>query len=369
MKTKTVMTILFLISLVLYLGCINATGAKQPSERFKGYNKQRAKWTVGNLGKAYVEGDFVSYQLRIAKTSKVWGATEFSISFNFHQRSSEAIYVDGFDTSIDTGFQWSTGGFLPNGQPIPDPLWGTHIPTPEAGETWTSGPKIINYMNAWPPGTGDGTPPGSYPAKERYFTVSGIPWGEATTHIILFFRAHLALDIIWSEGLEQDLPTELDGDEFETWEAAWHGASFATGSSRHFFLQYEGVGDKTIPIPIAMYPSTVINGHKYVNLVLFDGWEITLTGELSLGPGLPTIPYNPPPVLTGTSPWTTGYFEFTGLIEGSYTVQEEGRSGYPHHKIETSGDGTVTGKGTWWVSFDLPEGGTQTVDFYNCHYW
>ncbi|MDH5449249.1 MAG: hypothetical protein OEX01_09660, partial [Candidatus Bathyarchaeota archaeon] len=65
MKTKTVMTILFLSSLILCLGCINATGAKEPSERFKGYNKQRDKWVVGNLGKAYVECDFVSYQLRI----------------------------------------------------------------------------------------------------------------------------------------------------------------------------------------------------------------------------------------------------------------------------------------------------------------
>ena len=317
-----------------------------------------------------MEGDFVSYQLRIDVSSKVWGATEFSISFNFHQRSSEAIYVDGFDTSEATGFQWSTEDFLPDGQEVPDPSWGTHIPTPEAGEPWISGPKITNYMDAWPPGTGDGTPPGSYPAEKRYFTVSGIPWEEATTHIILFFRAHLALDIIWSEGLEADLPTVLDGDEFEDWTDAWNGASYATGSSRHFFLEYEGIGDKTIPIPIAMYPSTTINGHKYVDGVLFDGWKITLTGELSLGPSLPPIPYNPPPVDTGTIPWTTGYFEFTGLIEGSYTVQEEDRYGYVHVGIVTSGDGTneVVNIPEGWVSFDLGQGGSHTVDFYNLEY-
>lgn len=364
------LTILFLGSFVLFLSSRNATEAKKSSECFKGYNKERNKWTTGNLGKAYVEGDFVSYQLRIDKTSKLWGATKFSISFNFHQRSSRAIYVDGFDTSEKTGFQWSTKDFLPNGTPTPPSGWGRHIPTPDAGEPWTSGPKITNYMDAWPPGTGDGMPLGSYPAKERYFTVSGIPWEEATSHITLFFRAHLALDIIWSEGLETALPTVLDGDEFETWIDAWKGASFATGSSRHFYLRYPGIGKRTIPIPIARYPATVINGHKYVNDAFFNGWEITLTGELSLGPGLPPIPYTPPSVFTGTSPWTTGYFEFTGLIGGSYTVQEEDRSGYVHEDILTSGDGTneVKDISEGRVSFDLAGGGMHKVDFYNSRY-
>ena len=375
MKTKTiaVMTILFLAILILCLGCISATGAKEPSERFKGYNKERDKWTVGNLGKAYVEGDFVSYQLRIDKASKVWKATEFSISFNFHQPSSGAIYVDGFDTSgnatdAGTGFQYSTGDFLSDGTETPSLGWGTHIPTPDAdGSLPTAEPRIDNYMDAWPPGTVDDG--GSVPAEKRYFTVVGLPWGSFTDHVILFFRAHLALDIIWSEGLEAALPTELDGDEFEGWTAEWNGASFATGSSRHFFLQYEGIGDKTIPIPIAMYPSTVINGHKYVNDALFDGWKITLTGNLSLD-AMPTIPYTPPPVYTGTSPWTTGYFEFTGLIEGSYTVQEEDRYGYVHENITTSGDGEneTINIPEGWVSFDLLGGGTHTVDFYNREY-
>lgn len=369
MKFKGITTILLLASLVLCFGCMNISEATDPSERFKGYNKQRDKWVVGNLGKDYVEGDFVSYQLRIDLDSKLWGATEFSISFNFHQPCSEAIYVDGFDTAIGTGFQWSTEDFLPDGKPIPDPGWGTHIPTPEAGETWASGPKITNFMNAWPPEIGDGTPSGSSPAKERYFTVYGIPWEEATTHILLFFRAHLALDIIWSEGLEADLPTRLDGDEFETWTASWHGASFATGSSRHFCLQVEEVGDKTIPIPIAKYPETLINGHKYVDDVLFNNWEITLTGELWLE-GLPPIPYNPSPVYTGAPPWTDGYFEFTGLVAGNYIVQEEDGNGYVHVDIVTSGDGTneIKNINEGWVSFDLGQGATHTVNFYNLEF-
>jgi len=374
MKTKMILaatTILFLTSLALYLSPKNATGAGLPSERFLGYNTEIGKWTTGNLGKAYVEGDWVSYQLWIDKGSKVWGAPEFSISFNFHQDSSAAIYVDGFDTSVPTGFQYAADGtFLTDGTETPPGGWGTHIPTPAAGEGWVSGPKITNYMDAWPPGTGDGTPAGSDPADERYFSVNGLPWGSFTDHVILFYRSHLALDIIWWNGLESALPTQLDGDEFQTWTAVWHGASFATGSSRHFFLQYPGIGGKTIPIPIAAYPSTIINGHKYVNNVLFNGWKITLNGEITLGSGLPPIPYNPPSVLTGTAPWTTGYYEFTGLVMGVYKVTEEDRAGYVHENIIATGTGTdlmidIPGG---WAKFGLTKGGTETVDFYNLPY-
>ncbi|MCW4021356.1 MAG: hypothetical protein NWF14_09050, partial [Candidatus Bathyarchaeota archaeon] len=136
MKTKKIVIAIaiFVMSLVLFSVCINAAGAKEPSERFKGYNTESAKWTTGNLGKAYFEGDFVSYMLRIDKASKIWGAPEFSISFNFHQDTSDAIYVDGFDTSgtaadAGTGFQYSTLDFLLDGTETPPLGWGTHIPT------------------------------------------------------------------------------------------------------------------------------------------------------------------------------------------------------------------------------------------------
>ncbi len=375
MKTKsiaTVLAILFLASIVISWIFINplARAPNEPSERFKGYNTQSAKWTTGNLGKAYVEGDFVSYMLRIGKESKIWGATEFSISFNFHQDTSNAIYVDGFDISEPTGFQYSTADFLPDGTETPPPGWGTHIPTPDAdGSSPTAEPRITNYMDAWPPGTSE-TPTPAGVVDERYFSVYGLPWASFSDHVILFYRAHLALDIIWSEGLEQDIPTVLDGEEFDTWPdtAKFHGASFATGSSRHFFLQYPGIGGKTIPIPIATYPSTVITGHKYVDDVLFDSWEITLHGDLALyGPW--TIPYDPPPVHTGDAPWTTGYFEFIGLITGTYTIYEEDGSaiGILHHDIVIGGDATDPDMNIdeGWATFDLEGGKTATVDFYN----
>ncbi|MBN1678456.1 MAG: Ig-like domain repeat protein [Candidatus Thermoplasmatota archaeon] len=354
------------------VGLVNAGGA---AEQFDGYNKESGKWVNANLGKAYVEGDFVSYQLKLLSSSKIWG-TDFNIKYNFFQSSSSAIYIDGFDTSEPTGFQYTyTGDTIPDGMELPPVGWGgIHIPTPEVGEAPSADANIINYMDAFPAGSSDGSPAGSAPSEHRYFTVSGLPWEDFTGgYVILFFRAHLALTIIWSNGLESDLPTELDGDEFQTWSAAWNGASAATGSSRHFYLEVPGVGAKTVPIPIAAYPSTIITGHKYVGDTAFDGWEIDLTGMLTLGSGLPDIPYNPPSIYTGMGsypsgmPWPTGYFEFGGLVSGEYTLTEEDREGFGHVDIVVSGGATniVLDIAAGTASFDLGSGMTANVDFYN----
>jgi len=347
------------LSLLVMASIAPAAAATSGDELFQGYNKQRGKWVTGNLGKDYYEGEFVSYQLRITSDSKVWGVDEFDIKFNFYQPPSDAIYIDGFDTSEDYGFQWSVGPMLLDGEPFPYSGWGTHIPTPEAGGSDISWPQITNFMDAYTPDTD------SSPSQFRYFTVEGIPWNEVEgDYIVLFFRAHLALDIIWWEGEEEVLPTELDGDEFDEWEYPRHGSSFATGSSRHFFLEYPGIGSKTVPIPITEYPISFIEGHKYLNEEPYDGWEITLEGELELWPGLPPLSYQPPSVYTGTSPWTTGYYKFTGIVAGSYTLTEESPEGFIHEKIVVSGGkNVVTDEDT--VSFDLDRGQAAIVDFYN----
>ena len=90
------------------------------AEQFLGYNKEAAKWEGANLGKAYIEGNWVAYQLGIRDSSQIWGLTDFTIGFNFFQASSGAVYVDGFDTSATNGFQYtSKGDFLPNGRDVP----------------------------------------------------------------------------------------------------------------------------------------------------------------------------------------------------------------------------------------------------------
>jgi len=185
MKSKKIviaLTLTLLISLVLSFG-FRISIAPEPSESWAGYNLGQGKWTKGNLGSEYVEGDWVSYQLRIDPASKVWGTTEFIVSFNFHQDNTNAIYIDGFDTSTATGFQYQIdGSFLPDGQQTPSPAW-THIPTPEPGEAWVSGPRIINYMDPFPLGSEPSNPDSTTVADERYFSVNGLPWGSATTNI------------------------------------------------------------------------------------------------------------------------------------------------------------------------------------------
>ena len=328
MNKKFTKTLFSLLTCLILLSLVPVTVNANPGEDFYGYNLESGTWTKGNLGKDYVEGDWVSYQLFMDNASKVWGAPTFSITFDFHQDNTNAIYVDGLDTSVSTGFQYtSTEDLLPDGTQVPSGSGWIHIPTPEAGETWISGPHITAFMDPAPGLTEPANPTGATVADKRSFNVTGLPWDDFTSgYVILFFRAHLALDIIWSKGLESDIPQVLDGDEFETWTNTFHGSSFATGSSRHFFLEYPGVGNKEIPIPIAQYPSTLIDGFKYVNDIPYNGWNITLVANLSLGSGLPPLPYHPPTVQTGYGTfanftvWPTGYFQFTGLVTGNYTI-------------------------------------------------
>jgi hypothetical protein len=355
MNKKKILTLLLTIILVSCLVNFNPVRA-EPAERFKGYNLEKGKWVVGNLGKDYVEGDFVSYQLKISEDSKLWGATEFHISFNFHQPSSGAIYVDGFDTSVDSGFQYCIDeAFLPDGTQVPtNALWPsrTHIPTPEAGESM-SDPHIANYMNPWPPLTPDSE---SSPAKERYFTVKNLPW-PADGHIILFFRAHLALDIIWSAGFEAILPQWLDGDEFEAWTKEWKGSSFATGSSRHFYLQVEGVGAKTIPIPIVQYPMGRIYGCKLDACTgdPLDDWEINLRYY-------PIIGLEP---IEGTVLTVDGFYAFNGLPAGNYEIDETVMIDYTFSHIWTTLNPSDYSPITNGISFLLEEGGNHRVNFFN----
>ncbi|MEE9370632.1 MAG: hypothetical protein V3W45_04080, partial [Sedimentisphaerales bacterium] len=349
---KEFMTLLMFIGLMLsFAGNVLAAG----DESYWGYNTEQDKWTHGNLGKAYLEGDWVSYQLVISNDSKVWGATSFDISWNFHQDNTDAIYIDGFK-NFQVGID-----LLPNGTQEPGGGWGTVL---------NVGTEITDYQYPWPKGTSESD---ADPADERYFTVE-LPAGVWTgDQIVLFYQAHLALDIIWWNGLEADLPNVLDGGQFQTWTAPHHGASFATGSSRHFFLEFPGIGQKDIPIPIAQYPSGVINGHKFFGIppdswAPFDGWEIEFYGEFEID-GLGSIVYMPPVVQTGDGDWETGYYEFTGLIAGDFTVTEEDRVDYVHHHIDTNlvppqpYDGG--GMGDNFVSFLLDQGESATVDFYN----
>ncbi|MEM2944245.1 MAG: SdrD B-like domain-containing protein, partial [Methanomassiliicoccales archaeon] len=400
-----ILALLMLVAGAFTMVSENTVVAAEPSERFVGYNLEQNKWTTGDLGKAYTEGDFVSYQLKITKSSKIWGSSEFEIDFNFYQPSSGAIYVDGFDTSITpyngsyTGFQVavSPNDYLPDGQQLPpSTTWGKPIPVEGVNYISGSNPNVFgwyirNYMD---PLSGGDDSPGTAPSQSRKFTVyTNDTWPTNSDYIILFFRAHLALSLVWQNGLESEIPTELDGGEFQDWTAKWNGAAFATGSSRHFTLNYPGIGEKTIPIPIANYPTSRIEGHKYTGSgsipspgspvpstwMLTNNWEITLTGTIDLGYGLPGIPISLGPVLTGNGSYTTidkngkfvtipfsqGYFAFSGLVQGTYSVHEHIKPQYSCLGIVSNGLGTPNVPAGEYNNFALKKGEIIYIDFFN----
>ena len=311
-----------------------------PSEYFVGYkvgttiDGSDGTWEEDDLGMNYMEGDRVAYQLRIDNTSEIWGATDLDIKFTFYEPSTDAIFIDGFDTS-DTGFQYTyTEEMLGINVMIPASGWGTHIPTPEAGEAAGSGATITNYMHVWD-GSSDSD---ASPDVERYFTISDLPWEDFSDgYVIIYFRAHSALSIIWQEDLESNLPLQLSGDEFDplsSWGSGTNhnGSSYAKSSSRHFTLMMPEGDDISVPIPRLNYPLNIINGQKFLNDKVYDGWGITLAGKIWLwgttGANYVYIDYTPAMVYTGQGTWPDGYFVFTGLPRGNYTVTEETIAGY-----------------------------------------
>ena len=383
-----------------------AIAAKAGDEYWRGYRMPDGKWTKGNLSphKDYVECEWVPYQLMIKRGSKVWQDPDFGFAIGgfadigwgfWSGHRWDAIYVDMLGAFH---YKWDANlAAYPSATPLPHGDSGSAVEF-EVGfkygpaEGWYPfAPAILNRPGVVNSETGtydEVTEDCAYPEYDHFFrlTPGTNDFPDASEfanggheNIVIYFQAHLALDILWRSGQEailSHLVPELAGTLYlgddglygttDDWTCPHRGSSQYQGSASHFFLQFKGIGDVNIPIPIAEYPSGKIQGHKYVNGVLFDGWEITLTGELSLGPSF-TIPYNPPPVYTGMGDWDTGYFEFTGLTKGSFLVQEEDRIGYTHVDIDTYGDATGTGMSITggWVSFILPRSGTQTIDFYN----
>ena len=409
-------SMLSILTLLASLQPQPATAAKAGTEYWRGYRMPDGVWTKGNLSphKDYVECEWVPYQLMIKSGSKVWQDPDFGFAIGgfadigwgfWSGHRWDAIYVDMLGAFH---YKWDADlSAYPSATPLDDGDSGSAVEF-ELGfeygpaEGWHSfAPSILNSPGKINKETQlyDPVPEACDDLGYDHFFrltpgVNGFPDANEFAaggheNIVIYFQAHLALDILWSLGQEVELShlkPELAGTVYlgddglygtaDDWTCPHRGSSQYQGSASHFFIQFPGIGEVNIPIPIAEYPPGKIQGHKYVEddgeWILFDGWEITLTGELELAPSL-TVPYNPPPVYTGMGffvdgkPWPTGYFEFTGLTKGSFNVQEEDRLGLTHVDIKTYGDGTVTGMNIaeGWVSFTLPQKGTQTVDFYN----
>lgn len=237
------------------------------------YRTDQAKWTTGNAGSGYEEGDWAYYTYAIngLNGSSVGGDTvpDFNIVFNHYQSATDAIFLDAF-----TNFRYCWDcPVLPDGTAFP-----AYLDT--AWKQWT--PSNINkeYSGSICSSTdseGDG------PAQFHCFSgiasqfSDGLPSAGNNHTLRIFYESHLARSIDWLNGNESEFeigesnqilpPTEanpqivLGEEEYDLWALPRSGVGFASGSSRHFNLQDQSAGPSgaiTLPIPTVAAPSATL---------------------------------------------------------------------------------------------------------------
>ena len=397
-KSKSVIAILSVLATLTLLACLQSQTAfaAKGGEYWLGYRMPDEEWINGNLSphKDYAECDWVPYQLIITTASKVWKDPEFGfinggsadIGWTFWAGSKwDAIYVDmlgSFYYKFDT-------------DPLPDGDPGSLIPYElefdELGHPgWMSfTPAILNRPGEISKTTGlyEEVPETcEYPEHDHFIRLTP---GEGSfpsadefasggySNIVVYFKAHLALDILWKNGQEAQLPTDLAGTLYQdfNWTCPHRGSSHYQGSASHFFLQFKGLGAKTIPIPIAAYPEGIIQGHKYVDVNgngIYDngdypyteGWGIDATATIYPRPST-AITFSLEHLTTDE----TGFYQYTGLVEGIYAIDEEEKADWIH-----TGHWTDAPEAEPWdpingiVTINFARGQTATVDFLNVYY-
>ncbi len=290
--------------------------------RTPSYPDWPGSWVKGDLGKNWREGDWVSYVLVLGDYG---GDTlpPLNVVFDFYiDKNKDAIFVD-----LLRNFSYKIG----------DPYGGSGEPddvTPANFEAWRDGsftPEVIN--RPFPEGTADNqsTPPAfSYwqlTPNSNPDLAGTIPVGKS---VVIYFEARLAPTFIWQPGNEYLLnqpPTDAwGGDRYGSpyssdWNTLHSGAGFTSGSNPQFRLDGEGIGQKTIPIPIPLTPTGEIHGTKFYDLNnngIIDagepglpGWTVTLETTID---GI---------VFTHTSITdSNGDYVFTDLAPAEYIISE-----------------------------------------------
>src|SRR3989304_7394214 len=146
------------------------------------YRTDQGKWTTGNAGSAYLEGDWAFYTYAVTGVN-TGNVPSFNVNFNFYQSSSNAVFIDAF-----TNFRycWDCPA-LPDGTSHP----GTSTTT---WKIWFP----ININKEYSGGSCLATNDVEPPAVEHCFRVTGglmfpdtlMSSGSHTLRI--FFEAHLA---------------------------------------------------------------------------------------------------------------------------------------------------------------------------------
>ncbi len=329
------------------------------------YRTDNNTWTTGNAGNAYQEGQWAFYTYSVTDVNST-NVPSFNVVFNFHQSSSNAIFVDAF-----TNFRycWDCSA-LPDGTsnpPVSTTTWHTWIPANINKEY--SGSSCL--------ATNDTEPA----ADEHCFRVTGgsmFPTdapGSGSHTLRIFFEAHLARSYDWAGGFESQLSTAgphlitappesvtpvYGADVYTGWFGTYLGIGSATGSSRHFNLQDQSAGPggaQTLPIPGVPAATGSITVTKVTDPTPAAGVTFGFTGDFGAF-NLDTDPG------TGTSNTTT----FSNLAQGTFVVSEGTLSGgWSLTNLvctNTTGNSTFSYNGPA-ATVNLAQGGLVTCTYTN----
>jgi hypothetical protein len=339
MKKLSYLIILIVILGLVLTGCLSKVSQVPPTEPelpqgvnksvdqdFYGWNLANRSnwsgdWTKGNLGKNWQEWDYVSYVLVL---NGYGGAPlpEIDIAFDFY--AANAVFVDlvkNFHFKIRAPYPGKPDDVTPGNF---DSTWGGTL----------FAPTIIN--EPYPVGTPDNevSPPG-----KAYWqlipntnpTLDGeIPPGQS---VVIYFEARLAPSFIWQAGkgyvLDQSPFDDWGGDRYgagnpdtDEWDTPHNGAGYTSGSSRHFYLESEGVGEKKVPIPIAELPGGEIHGSKFHDLNGNGSWDTATEPGLEGWTINLTLTVEGVDFTDSTTTASDGSYSFTGLPAGDYTISE-----------------------------------------------
>lgn len=280
---------------------------------FQGYNLGQAKWTNGNLGKEYNEGDWVPYRLVLRNT----GAGPVAVS-------PIEIGLDHFDSNPNAAVMFDKSRMWGVAFTGTAPTSGDGAGTPAGYSAITPASQDVPQGGAFGAGATIAT---SFNAGA--FT---IPAGQ---YAVVYFQGHLAMTAVW-----QLLQPGTDG------------AGGYPGSSGHGYLQMDA-GARTLPLPSVVIPGGSVKVVKFYDsdkdgvkdageTQLLSGWKIHLSG------GVNGYSFN----LERTTD-ASGVALFDQLPPGTYTVTEDLQAGWDSQFVSQS----VT----------IASGGSSTVYVGNYH--
>ncbi|APV43494.1 Cna protein B-type domain-containing protein [Dehalogenimonas formicexedens] len=318
-------------------------------------------WGNGNYGE-YPEGDYWQSQILITNgTSAAIDISGFGFILDFYNSGTVGVdWVKNLAWSMTPSAYFVAGDGPSDRYPYTGHVAGDDIGLSDWKTGWTPfTPKVINMP--WDPGTDSyiTTESQTAPAASHFwggFDVNPPPTmlqpGES---LAIYFEPHLALTFIWSHGAENLLP-QIDGvypgsggtpTTFDRpWTAQYNGAGFYPGSSLHGSIVYSGL--KTFQLPSGAVVNGVISGYKYNDK---DVSGTFTAGDVGI-PGWPIKLYatvEGVPITVSTVTDSNGFYQFTNLPYGTYSVKEAPENGasipagYENFVHSFPANGTISG--------------------------